>query len=247
MHKSPITNTAFMYVITLIAATIVISACSHPPENRKASMEQASLIKPELWVTELEKPGEVTIRDDMMEIDVPAGATVWFKRRITGPVKIRYQALVVSAGGPNDRVSDLNCFWLARDVRDLDNLLQVTRHGAFTEYDQLQCYYVGLGANGNSTTRFRRYVGQYANRPLLPEHDLKEPLIVPNVWHTVELQAEGSTIRYLYDGKVIFDYQDPEPYTSGWFGLRTVANHLKIRQFQIAPIDSLRHAVQNRP
>jgi Domain of unknown function (DUF6250) len=31
-----------------------------------------------------------------------------------------YQAAAVSAGGPNDRVSDLNCFWMATDRHSHD-------------------------------------------------------------------------------------------------------------------------------
>src|SRR5271170_3630947 len=67
------------------------------------------------WSSELEKGGKVVAEDGRLEIDVPAGATVWFKPRLTGPVFIQYDATVVSKGGVNDRVSDLNCFWMATD------------------------------------------------------------------------------------------------------------------------------------
>src|SRR4051794_19439874 len=69
------------------------------------------------WTAELESGGVVDARDDKLIIDVPAGCTVWFKPVIDGPVAIEYQATVISAGGKNDRVSDLNCFWMARDAR----------------------------------------------------------------------------------------------------------------------------------
>lgn len=185
------------------------------------------------WITELQQPGEVTTRDGEMIIDVPAGATIWFKPLLTGPLKIQYEAMVISAGGTRDRVSDLNCFWMARDARNRNNLFLVPRTGAFTDYDELYGYYVGLGGNNNTTTRFRRYIGQRDNRPLLPEHDLKTPLIVPNIWHTISLIADGNKISYVYDGKELFNYQDPQPYQSGWFALRTVASHLKIRKFEV--------------
>ena len=66
------------------------------------------------WISELEKGGTVQARDGAMEIDVPAGCTVWLKQRLDGPVMIEYEATVLRAGGANDRVSDLNCFWMAR-------------------------------------------------------------------------------------------------------------------------------------
>src|SRR5690349_13964224 len=69
------------------------------------------------WTIELEAGGTVEARDGVLEMDVPAGCTVWFKPRLSGPLMIEYQATVVSAGGANDRVSDLNCFWMASDSR----------------------------------------------------------------------------------------------------------------------------------
>jgi hypothetical protein len=67
------------------------------------------------WIPELEAGGTITAADGAMTIDVPAGATVWFKPMLEGPVMIEYHANVASNGGRNDRVSDLNCFWMARD------------------------------------------------------------------------------------------------------------------------------------
>ena len=67
------------------------------------------------WSTELQQGGVVGTRDAALVIDVPAGCTVWLKRRFAGPLMIQYEATVIRAGGANDRVSDLNCFWMARD------------------------------------------------------------------------------------------------------------------------------------
>ena len=65
----------------------------------------------------MEQGGSVKFTSAGLEIDVPKGATVWFKPVLEGPVLIEYQATVISAGGKNDRVSDLNCFWMAQDAR----------------------------------------------------------------------------------------------------------------------------------
>lgn len=187
------------------------------------------------WKTELEKGGQVTATDGRLEIDVPAGATIWLKAPLEGPVLIEYEATAVKAGGANDRVSDLNCFWMAHDARNLADLFATPRTGAFADYDQLKCYYVGLGGNTNTTTRFRRYVGEKGNRPILPEHDLTAPefLLKPNVAQTIQLVAFGSEIAYYRDGRRIFSYHDAEPYRDGWFAFRTTWNHLVIRNFRI--------------
>ena len=129
--------------------------------------------------------------------------------------------------------NDLNAFWMATDARSPD-FFAVKRTGKFADYNQLRAYYVGQGGNSNTTTRFRRYVGDPVERPLLPEHDRKEPLLQPNVWQQVELVAMGNRIQYYAGGKLIFDFNDPAPYTHGWFGFRTTFSHVEIRNFQIA-------------
>lgn len=188
-----------------------------------------------LWKWELEKGGTVTARDGAMDIDVPGGCTVWLKAPLAGAVLISYEATMISAGGPNDRVSDLNCFWMARDARNPDDLFAVARSGKFSDYDQLRCYYVGHGGNTNTTTRFRRYIGEKGNRPLRPEHDLtaKECLLVPNASQTIQLVAAGPVVGYYRDGRQLFSHDDAEPYASGWFAFRTTASHLKVKNFRV--------------
>jgi hypothetical protein len=125
---------------------------------------------------------------------------------------------------------------MASDPRNRADFFNVpTRTGKFSTYDQLLCYYVGQGGNTNSTTRFRRYIGQQNNRPLLPEHDLtaKEFLLIPNTWQTLQLIACDHLIEYYRDGKRVFSYTDQAPYVHGYFGFRTTFNHMEIRNFQI--------------
>jgi hypothetical protein len=194
------------------------------------------------WVSELEGGGKVEARKGRLEIDVPKGATVWFRPKLSGPVLIEYQATVLQKGGPNDRVSDLNCFWMAQDPRHPDALLESRRSGKFTDYDSLILYYVGLGGNTNTTTRFRRYIGKPGDRPLRPEDDHQEPayLLRPNVRQRVRLVASNRLIQYYRDDTKVFERIDPTPYTSGWFGLRTTANHMEIEQFRVYSLTNLR-------
>jgi len=191
------------------------------------------------WSSELEDGGTVEAHEGQLVIDVPAGCTVWFKPLLEGPVLIEYDATVIQAGGPHDRASDLNCFWMALDARSPHDIFGHRRSGQFADYNQLRAYYVGLGGNGNSTTRFRRYIGDAVHRPLLPEHDLSDAgdLIVPNVAQTIRLIAAGSLIQFYRDERRLFEMHDPEPYTSGWFGLRTVTNHMVIRRFRVTRLD----------
>ena len=163
-----------------------------------------------IWCSSLEDA-----KAGALVIDVPAGATIWFKPQLSGPVIIQYEAIMVKAGGPHDRVSDLNCFWMATDARSPGDLFATGRSGKFEDYNQLRTYYVGQGGNGNTTTRFRRYVGSADQRPLLPEHDLRSPqfLLKPNVSQVIQLVAWGSRIQYWRNGKLVFDFVDESPPT----------------------------------
>lgn len=190
------------------------------------------------WRIEMERPGSVVAAGGALDMDVPAGATVWLGRELSGPVMIQYEATVVSAGGTNDRVSDLNCFWMATDPASPGDFFGWPRTGAFAGYNSLRLYYVGLGGNGNTTTRFRRYVGDAVDRPLLPENDLSvaqhpEVGIVSNRTQTVTLVADGGLIQYWRDGVKLFEMVDPAPYTQGWFGIRTTQNHMRVRKLRI--------------
>jgi hypothetical protein len=189
----------------------------------------------ENWVAELEKSGTVAVHNGVLTIDVSAGCTLWFKPELTSPVRIEYEATMISGDAPNDRVSDLNCFWMATDERSPGDYFAARRSGKFADYNQLRAYYVGQGGNSNTTTRFRRYIGDPVLRPLLPEHDLKDPsvLLKPNVPNRIRLLADGSTIRYSDNGRVIFDFHDPEPYTRGRFGFRTTWSQVELRNFRV--------------
>lgn len=186
------------------------------------------------WALETEKPAKVGVHNGVLDIDTPAGLTLWFRSELVGPVIIQYEALAVSEGGPNDRVSDLNAFWMARDAGG-GSPLATPRTGAFADYDTLKTYYVGQGGNANTSTRFRRYVGRPGDRPLLPQHDhaAADEMLVPNRWQTVRLIADGGLIQYWNDERKLFELNDAEPYTRGWFGLRTTLSHLRVRRFRV--------------
>jgi len=166
---------------------------------------------------------------------VPAGVTLWFEHYLEGPLAIEFEATAVAEGGPNDQVSDLNVFWMANNSDGRQPVFAHARSGAFADYNNLKTYYVGLGGNRNSTTRFRRYIGDPVLRPLLPEHDLSSPaaMLVPNRRQTITLIANGSHIEYRRDGEPLFQLEDAAPYTGGWFALRTTQSHLRIRHLRI--------------
>lgn len=65
------------------------------------------------WKVESESPDyKVTFQGDTAEILSPKGLTLWRKEKMSGRVTIEYDACVV-VEKEGDRLSDLNCFWMA--------------------------------------------------------------------------------------------------------------------------------------
>jgi len=255
-HLNLIGHSSFFIRISIALLLSALASCAQPFQSRATPPVQASpnptayslgpILHQNLlndlshWQVESEAPGTISVSNGTLSIDVPKGCTLWFKQPLSGNVFIQYDARMLRATppGPNDRVSDLNCFWMASDPRaksqspqDFFNVPQ--RTGAFATYNQLLTYYVGQGGNTNSTTRFRRYIGDASNRPILLEHDLTTHLLTPNTWQTIQLVACNHLIEYYCDGTRIFQYTDPNPYTQGYFALRTTFNHMEVKNLTI--------------
>ena len=117
------------------------------------------------WVVESESADyRVMFRGDTADIVSPKGLTLWRKEKMKGRVTIEYDACVVVEEGnsePTNRLSDLNCFWMASDPKYPDDIFHrmKERGGVFLNSYALRLYYMGYGGNHNSTTRFRRYDG----------------------------------------------------------------------------------------
>lgn len=147
------------------------------------------------WAIEAAQPATVSARGGVLDVVAPGGLTLWFRSVLTGPIAIDYDLQAVSAGGPFDRVSDANCFWMARDpAAPQGDVLAHPRNGRFEAYDTLETYYVGLGGNTNSTTRFRRYTGRSGDRPLLPGNDRRAAadMLVANAWQHLRITPRAS-------------------------------------------------------
>ena len=197
------------------------------------------------WRIEAESAAtRVLLRGDTLDITAPQGLSLWWSQPLTAPCTISYRACVVVAGGPCDRLSDLNCFWMASSPLSPNAPLPNSGGvggGAFLDYYRLQCYYLGYGGNHNTTTRFRRYDGDSlavtdpSRRPaILKEYTDSAHLLRPNHWYSVriEVSANGRT-RYFIDDELLVDYQDPSPLLHGWFAFRTTWSHTRLTAFRI--------------
>lgn len=218
---------------------LFIAFKSYTQDNKVSGLDARQFHK--YWKVESESPDyKVTFLGDTAEIVSPKGLTLWRKEKMKGRVTIEYDACVV-VEKEGDRLSDLNCFWMASDPEYPDNLWkrEKWRNGIFQNCYSLQLYYMGYGGNYNSTTRFRRYDGNKAAitesglRPaILKEYTDTDHLLKANHWYHIKITNENNRVSYYIDGTRLVDFRDAEPLTEGWFGFRTTLSRTRITNFR---------------
>ncbi len=225
--------------ITVVLIGFCVSTSTVLAQKKKELVHYDEFSNLDNWVVEQMDGGKTSIKNERFEIDDLNGCTAWFKEKLEAPYVITFKAKVIGKDGLNDRVSDLNCFWLANDMDYPDDFFHNSekRGGKFGNYHNLRLYYVGLGGHNNTKTRFRRYDGTGA-RPILPEHDLsdKKYLIKANKINNIKIVVNGQSVKYFFNGILVYDVMDPDPYKDGYFGIRTFKNHMWIDDFKIYSI-----------
>lgn len=183
------------------------------------------------WKVEMDpQPGSsVTTSNNEMILNTKGGVTVWLNRSLSGHYRITFTRTILVNNEPNDRCSDMNFFWNAQDSH---NSLFFRRRGVLQEYDSLTLYYAGIGGNTNKTSRFRRYNGK-GDRVLLQEYLDKEHLLIPNTPYTVMLEVNNGKSELWINGKLFFEFQDPEPILQGYFGFRSTYSRQSITDFKL--------------
>ncbi len=213
---------------------------TQPQDNSKANKrlifedDFARPIDTALWRVELESsPGSsVNTENNKLVLNTGAGVTVWLKRKFSGNVLITYDRKVITGSGAFDRLSDLNQFFMASEPQEQG---LAVRNGQLDEYNSMKLYYVGMGGNSNTTTRFRKYDGS-GSRNLLAEYKDKEHLIVANEIYHIEIEVRNGEVSYSVNGKLFFTFGDKDPLTEGYFGFRSTKSHQEISNVKIYAI-----------
>jgi len=192
-------------------------------------------LDPALWITEIAPLTGSTVQahGGKLLLDTRGGVTVWLKQKLSGNLLIEYRRKVLVQGGANDRLSDLNQFWMASDPR-ADT--PFGRDGVFESYDGLRMYYVGMGGNSNTSTRLRKYEGN-GERRLLQEHGDAAHLLQANKDYLIQTVIKDGSTSFYVDGLRYFSFSDPEPLRSGYFGLRSTWSRQEVTGLRIYQID----------
>lgn len=210
---------------------VVTTTPLHAPGKLIYSDDFKNKLDTSLWIVEMAPAPNSSVYNQKgnLVLDTKGGVTVWFNHRLTKNVRIEYDRKVVVAGGVNDRLSDLNQFWMAHDPR---NPKLFTRSGVLASYDSLQLYYVGMGGNTNRTTRFRKYEGN-GQRTLLQEYTDPAHLLQPNKMYHITIIVNNNTTSYWVNGQCYFTLNDPALFKEGYFGFRSTKSHQEISKFRV--------------
>jgi hypothetical protein len=182
------------------------------------------------WIIETTpvKGSSVTVQNGKLVLDTENGVTLWYKQLLTGNIQIEFTRKVIMDSGRNDRLSDLNQFWMATDRQQK----MFSRKGGFKEYDSLQMYYVGMGGNYNTTTRMRRYDGK-GELKITGEYKDSMHLLQPNKTYHIKIIIQNGNSKFFVDGILFFEFTDPDPFTTGWFALRSTKSRQEIDDLKI--------------
>lgn len=182
------------------------------------------------WVVEMDAldSSSVYVKNNALILDTKGGVTVWLNQKLEGNFEIEYTRKIIMDQGRNDRLSDMNQFWMATDPTT-PNLF--TRKGKFDEYDNLSLYYAGIGGNYNSTTRFRKY--HQGERTLLKEETTQAKLLKANHEYKIKTVVKNGTTSVWVDGELYFEYKDPEALTEGYFGFRATWSRQEIKNLKV--------------
>jgi hypothetical protein len=184
------------------------------------------------WIAEFEKPetSSIQIINGKLDVSSSAGATIWFKTKLSGNVMITYDETLVEKGGSNDRVSDMNVFWMATDPANPIEIIK--RDGKFSSYDNLNLYYAGIGGHYNKFTRFRKYNSD-GNKPVLKEYSDAAHLLCGNKKYSIKIIVNNSLIQYYLNNELYWELKDEAPYKEGYFGFRTTISHQQFENFKV--------------
>jgi hypothetical protein len=200
------------------------------------------------WRVEVQDPRSLVQTSQVaghavLDVQTPAGVTVWLKQPLHGDYAIRFTATAlpapVTAGALAGRVSDLNMFWNAGEA---DGRSPQVRDGSFAAYDTLRMLYVGFGANGNTTTRLRHYDGTgqreqlagWADEAVQPDARLVmgQPVAVQIVSRKPSAGNPASMLWWA-NGRLLFSTARPGLPTDGHFALRTTASRFQFADFRV--------------
>lgn len=188
-------------------------------------------LDPRHWRSETEQPqhSQVTVEQGRLIMDTRAGMTLWLQQPLHGAYRIEFLRQVLVAGQGNDRLSDMNVFWAAHEPGS-EQLL--ARDGVLESYDSLATYYVGMGGNGNTTTRFRHYDGS-VERPLLGERLGAEDLLEAGRIYRIRIEVTADSTQYWVDDRQLFNQPLQGLPPPGYFGFRSVWSRQAISRFSV--------------
>jgi Domain of unknown function (DUF6250) len=222
----------FLILILLFSCTTATAQNKQQQDSLLLHDDFDAALDTSNWLVEKQQANSeiVASSNGKLLIDTYGGATIWYKKQLHGNIRIVYKRKVIVDGGKNDRLSDLNNFWMATDPHKK----MFTRQGSFAEYDSLNMYYMGMGGNYNTTTRFRKYSN--GDKKIISEYTDSLHLLKANKEYLIEIVVKDGMTSFSVDGQIFLNWKDEQPLTHGYFGIRSTRSRQEIKDLSIFKI-----------
>ena len=183
----------------------------------------------------------LTTNGGITDIVSPDGLTLWYDTLLCGDYEISYRMKVIMQKGKNDRLSDMNCFWGAKDSQNPTDMFAGSqlRKGDFANYTHLRLFYAGYGVNNNTMTRFCQYQGESCgkdkgkNISVLKAYTDSSHLLMPNKWYEIVINVGQGKTTFRCDGEILFSQPIKKEESDGYFAIRLWRNHVQLADFKI--------------
>lgn len=151
------------------------------------------------------RPGEWSV---IAETNAVSGARRFLAQLSTDETDERFPIFAYAGARFRD-------FTLTTMIKNVAGQAEQMAGVAFRGQDERNFYYVRLSSKGNSF-RFFKVVGGERSSPIGP--DLEIP---SGVWHKLEIECKGNTLRFMLDGKEVIPPFNDTTFSSGWIGFLT--------------------------
>jgi len=179
------------------------------------------------WVEE----GRLHVKADPPKGGKYGVGTVWYKHPLPANVRIEFDARVISSSGNHNNINLFFCYSMP-DGRDLYATREERADAAYDKYKELSGYIMTFLNDALGESKTAPDEGQKARFRLrrcpgfnLVNENYAYHCRQGQTYHVVIVKG-GGQLACSVDGVEYLSWDDPQPLTGGWLGLRTYCTYL---------------------
>ncbi|MFC2076686.1 DUF6250 domain-containing protein [candidate division KSB1 bacterium] len=214
---------AMLLLLTSVVAAPVIAQAYHPGDIPYFQDDFALDLRYWWW-----EGGEPKIDDGELCLDGRGPSILWCRIPFRGKISIEYTARAILGLGGNDRLSDLNFYWMTSHrskQMDVQQFFESRSAGELDPDGNYRAYRLENGGDDNRVTRLVRFDPD-SGRTVLVEYRDRNLLLEPNQDYRYRLLIGYWLLEVYRDDELVLRIDDPNLITPGYFGLASQDSHV---------------------